>query len=291
MPSAAVLSLLLASLLWGSSFVVAKNALAFFHPMTLMFLRMLAAAIAFCPLIPSLRKVKVARRDLPLFLIMFLCEPCLYFICESNALRHTSASQAGMIIAAQPLFTAAGAWLFFRERSNVRVWIGIFLTIAGVIWISFAGGGTEAAPNPPLGNILEVGAAVAASTYAVASKRVSRSYPPLFLAALQAAAGVLFFGPAVLISGAPLPAVFEPGPFLSVVYLGVIITMAAFALYNYGLSRLPAPRAIVFLNVIPVFTLIMSFIFLGEHFSAGQWAASALVLGGVFLCQQRKADA
>lgn len=288
MRTTAVLSLLMASLLWGSSFVVAKNALTVFHPMTLMFFRMLVAGVAFCPLIPSLRKVKVARQDIPLFLLMFLCEPCLYFMCESFALRYTSASQAGMVIAILPLFTAAGAWLFLKERSNLRIWAGIFLTIAGVVWLSFSGVDTEAAPDPVLGNLLEIGAAVATSVYAIASKRLSRSYPPLFFAALQSAAGVLFFGPAVLIAGISLPAVFEPGPFFSVVYLGVIITMGAFALYNYGLNNLPASQAIVFLNVIPVFTLLMSFIFLDEQFSLGQWLASALILGGVFLCQQRK---
>ena len=289
MSSAAVLSLLLAAFLWGSSFVVAKNALEAFHPMTLMFLRMLVAAIAFCPLIPALRKVRVSRSDLPLFLIMFLCEPCLYFMCESHALRCTSAAQAGMIIAAQPLFTAIGAWAFLKERPGVRVWGGILLTIAGIAWLSVAGARTEAAPAPLLGNILETGAALAASSYAVASKRLSKNYPPLFLAALQAGAGVLFFGAAILITGIPLPAHFEAGPLLSVVYLGVIITMGAFALYNYGLCRLPAPRASVFLNVIPVFTLIMSFIVLDEQFSPGQWAASALVLGGVFFCQKKSA--
>lgn len=288
MPPAAILSLLLASLLWGSSFVVAKNALTIFHPMALMFLRMLVATIAFCPLIPAMRKVKIARGDLPLFLIMFLCEPCLYFLCESYALRHTSAAQAGMIIAALPLFTAAGARIFLKERSGFRVWLGIFLTIAGVAWLSLSSKTTGAAPNPLLGNVMETGAALAASCYAIAAKCLHRNYPPLFLAALQAAAGTLFFGPAMLVTGASFPAALESGPVLSVIYLGVIITMGAFALYNYGLSRLSAPRAIIFLNAIPVFTLIMSFAFLGEQFQVGQWVASALVLGGVFICQHRK---
>lgn len=277
-------ALFLAAFLWGSSFIVIKDALGVFHPLALMFLRMAAALLAFLPFAPAFRAVRVARADRGLFCLMFVCEPCLYFLCESFALRYTSASQAGMVIATMPLFTALGAWALFRERIGAPVWAGIFLSTAGVVWLCLCGADPRHAPHPVFGNLLEAGSALAAALYALAVKRLSQRYPALFLAALQAAAGTVFFGGALVVTGTGLPRLPDLASWWPVFYLGIVITLGAFGLYNYGLSRMPAPVAAVFLNGIPVFALVLSILFLDEALTTSQGLASALVLGGVFLC-------
>ena len=77
-----------------------------------------------------------------------------------------------------------------------------------------------------------------------------------------------------------------PG-YLAVIYLGSFVTLGAYLSYNYGVSKIPASQASAFVNLIPVFTVILGFIILGERFLPSQYVASALVLLGVFISQRR----
>ncbi|MDO9083971.1 MAG: DMT family transporter, partial [Humidesulfovibrio sp.] len=62
-----------------------------------------------------------------------------------------------------------------------------------------------------------------------------------------------------------------------------------YGLYSYGVSKMPASQASAFVNLIPVATVLMARFALGEVFGLGQYLASALVLAGVFLSQDKKA--
>ena len=76
---------------------------------------------------------------------------------------------------------------------------------------------------------------------------------------------------------------------LSILYLGVFVTIGAYGLYNYGMSKIPASQASAFVNLIPVITLFMGWLFLGERLNVLQYAASAVVVAGVYLSQDRRA--
>ena len=66
--------------------------------------------------------------------------------------------------------------------------------------------------------------------------------------------------------------------------------MLSFLLYNFAVRSVPASRTGAFLNLVPVLTLFMGMVFLDERLTAGQWAASALVFGGVILSQRKTAQ-
>ncbi len=74
---------------------------------------------------------------------------------------------------------------------------------------------------------------------------------------------------------------------LSVTYLGIGVSLGAYGLYNFSITRMPAAKASMYMNLIPVFTLIFGMIILGERLTPMQWLASALVLGGVIISQSR----
>ena len=116
-------ALLAAMVLFGSSFVATKIALTGFSPMATAFLRMLLASLV---LLPAARGIRERYRpgDGRRLLLMGFFEPCLYFICESYALKYASASQAGMLTATLPVFVAAGARFTLGERSSGRAQVG-----------------------------------------------------------------------------------------------------------------------------------------------------------------------
>ena len=71
---------------------------------------------------PMLLDRRVTRREWKYIVLLALCEPCFYFVFEGYAMIYTTASQAGMVVAALPLAVVVAAWLLLGERLAER-WI------------------------------------------------------------------------------------------------------------------------------------------------------------------------
>lgn len=283
-----ILSLIVAMVLWASSFVALKLAINGYDPIFVIFGRMIVGSVCFLFFLRRFRGNSYQKGDLKYILFMVLCEPCLYFIFEAKAIQNTTASQAGMIVAMLPLTVAIGARIFLKEIITKKTFSGFIIAILGVGLLSYGSRPEADAPNPLLGNFLEFVAMLCATGYTITVKKLIARYQPLFLTALQAFIGTMFFLPYLFLSPSSLPTHFDLVPVLSIVYLGIFITLAAYGLYNYGMSRIPASQATSFVNLIPVFTLALGWIVLGERFSAMQYGAAAIVFLGIFLSQEKR---
>lgn len=285
-----VIALLAAMLLWASSFVALKLAFQAYAPMFVIFGRMGVGSICFLFLFKRLRNFHYQRGDLRYLFFLALCEPCLYFTFEAKALELTAASQAGMVTAMLPLLVGIAAHFLLKEHVTRRTYAGFILAIAGVVLLSAGARVSESAPNPVLGNFLEFVAMVCATGYTITLKHLSPRYSPLFITAFQAFVGSVFFLPFVLFTPGTIPTTFAPVGVLSILYLGVFVTLGAYGLYNFGVSRIPASQASAFINLIPVFTVVLGWIILSERFTPLQYEACALVFAGVLLSQDKQAD-
>jgi len=281
-------SLLAATLLWASSFVALKIAFAHFDPMVVIFGRMLVGSLCFLFLPATFRGLAYRPGDLRRLAFMAFCEPCLYFIFEARAIENTTASQAGMITAILPLLVAVVAHIVLKEHLSRRTLIGFFIAIVGVVWLSLAAEADVTAPNPLLGNFYEFLAMVCATGYVIQLKQLTSRYNPFFLTAVQAFAGCLFFFPLMLFPPTTLPTHFTVTGVAAVVYLGALITLGAYGCYNYGVSRIPVSQATAFINLIPVFAVILGWLILGETFTGSQYLAAGIVFWGVYLSQDRR---
>ena len=196
-----------------------------------------------------------------------------------------------MVVAALPLAVVVAAWLLLGERPHRRVWIGFVLAVVGVVWLSAGSEATESAPNPIFGNFLEVLAMLCGALYVVCAKQLSsRCSPVLITTMVNFTISLLFFLCLLPLPAVKLPDSFPLLPTLAILYLGVGVTMLSFLLYNFAVRSVPVSRTGAFLNLVPVLTLFMGMVFLDERLTAGQWAASALVFGGVILSQWKTAQ-
>lgn len=127
-----------------------------------------------------------------------------------------------------------------------------------------------------------------AAGYMITLKGLTPRYSPWFLTMIQAFVGSLFYFPLLFLPSTTLPTEFSLVGVLSIAYLGIFVTIAAYGLYNYGMSKIPASQASAFINLIPVLTLFFGWFFLGERLNWIQYAASLLVIAGVFLSQDKK---
>jgi drug/metabolite transporter (DMT)-like permease len=303
--AAAPFALFIAVTLWGSSFVATKIGLRQLEPLSIVWLRQLVATLAILPFwLPAWLRHRhaatVRRSDTGLLLLLAFFQPCLYFVCESYALQLTTASQAGVVSAMMPLMVAVVAGAMLGEQVTRRMWGGFALSVTGVVWLTLASAPEESAPAPMLGNMLELAAMACGVGYTIACRKLGSTFSPVIITGVQILAGFLFFLPGAFM----LPAGFTsmaaqalttPGSdaaisLFAVGYLGLFVTLGAFALYNFGVSALSASKASAWINLVPVVSIVLGHLVLGETFSPYQAGGALLVLGGLYLCQRAPAS-
>jgi drug/metabolite transporter (DMT)-like permease len=273
-----VLLLLLVNFVWGSAIIAMKIIFNVVTPMQAMLFRVGVAGVIYLCLWRKVR-VTVQKRDGKWLLLLALCEPALQLTFVSTGLNYTTASQTGVIYAFQPLMAAAGAYVFYRERISVRCLTGILIAIVGVMLVSLLGKATASAPAPLLGNFLVLLSVVAAAGFMLILKRLSSRYPFLFLCAVQSLVGTAYF--IIPASVDPLPVAMTAQAWLVLLFLGLGPGFGVYLVYNYALTRLKAAYVGLFSNLIPVFSLLLAYLVLGERLEPLQYLGALLVLCGV----------
>ena len=280
-----ILSLIFAMFIWASSFVALKSAMNDLGPFTVIFFRMLIASLCFLYFIKGFLKYDFSKKDIKFILLLALFEPCLYFIFESKALQLTSASQAGMITSLMPIITAMVAGYFLKEIISKQMIFGSLIAMVGAIWLSLQGTSSIDAPNPLLGNFLEFLAMLCAAFYTVTVRYLSDRYSALFITAIQVFIGTVFFIPLFLYEYINIGLNMTVESFLWVAYLGVVVTLGGYGLYNYALTKIEASKASIFIYLIPVFTLFLAYFMLNEKLSSLEFIACFIILFGVFISE------
>ncbi|GFK95576.1 hypothetical protein NNJEOMEG_03444 [Fundidesulfovibrio magnetotacticus] len=271
---AAIWALCAAVLVWGLSFSATKIALEHLSPAAILFPRFALAALLLTPL--ALRR-GVARLGLAEHgKVLGICVlfPGGYFALETMGLRLTSATNASLIAASIPMVVLGLSCLAGRAWPTAREASGVAASLAGVALLV----GLNAGPANA-GDLMMLGAVLAASVYMVAAGRL-RGVPPLAFTTLQMFWGAVFFLPffvqeAGALAQAPAKAL------AAVAWLGLFCSAGGFLAYNYALSRVPAARASLFINAVPLVAALGAHVALAESVSPGQALGGALVLASV----------
>ncbi len=260
-----------------------KLALQAYDPLLIVLGRMIIASFIFLLFYKKLRQTQYRQGDWKYLLLMSLFEPCFYFIFEAYALVYTTASQAGMITALLPLLVAIAAGILLKEKITPTTLFGFFTACTGIVILSFDNVSTTNAPHPVLGNFLEFLAMVCAAGYTILARHLGSRYSALFLTAFQMMVGAFFFAPVLFLPSTNYPIAFPMVPSLALLYLGSVVSFGAYGLYNHALRTIPASQASAYVNLIPVFTAIMGWMILDEHFTLLQTFGAILVLMGVWI--------
>lgn len=282
----AYISLFFCMITYGASFLAMKVVLFEYSPTTTMMFRMLIASVFFMPFMATVyRKIRIRKQDVGLLFLMTLCEPCLYFLLEANALSYTTASQAGIVYSMLPLFITLGAIMVLREKVPLAAFGGFLIAIIGSVMLSCDSAATEIAPRPILGNTLEFFAVIMTTVSIITTKYLMDKYPPFFLAGFQTVSGAVFFTVLNFLQGNS----FHLSPNMTlfvIIYLG-IVTVSDYALYNFAMCTLSASKASAFLYLQPVFAIFFGVVFLNEFLTPLQILAVFLIFAGLILSQKK----
>jgi drug/metabolite transporter (DMT)-like permease len=275
----------LAMVFAGSSVVVGKL-LATRIPVFLSAeLSLCAALLAILPLQIARRRelARVDRRQIGSMLLQALFGIVLFRVLTLTGLRHTSAVHAGIITAAAPAVTALLAVLLLRERLRVPAVAGIVLTVAGLVVVNLRRA-PEGSGGLQIGNLM-VGAAVACEALLTILRRSSGGrVGAVTNATILIAASALMLMPFAIndVRHFPLREI-DPVGWLSVGYYGAVATVIAYILWGDGAVRIPANRSGIAMAAMPVSSLALSALVLGEPVGWLQLAGCVVVMGGIVL--------
>lgn len=281
----AVLALLVAVLVWSSTFVLTKVLLEEADPFAVTAGRFLIGFVVLAPFAYR-QGFRMRLAVEPAFVLFGLTGVVLYFGLQNLGLVFTSAGNAALIQAGVPAAAAVLAFLFLRERISLRRLAGIALSVGGVILVSGtdpSGGGLRTL----LGNALIVGSVVSYGAYTVQGKALRSvwEYPAAVTTAASFAAGLMLLLP--LAAG---EAWLVGTPDLSLrgwavlLYLGVVASALTLFLWNYALRSIEASAAALYVNLIPVVGLIFA-LALGETASLLQISGGIIAVSGVLLSE------
>jgi len=173
---AALAALVVAMIVWGSTFVVTKVAMQEFPPWTLAFLRFAIASLVLLAFMRGRGGLTKLRRSMSLWRLTFLALTgiALFTAAFNYALVYGSASQGALLYATIPAVLAVCAVLFLKERLNRGRVLGIALSVVGAALIVASGEPRlEVAPSPLLGAAFMLWTVVLWAAYTVAAKAVT----------------------------------------------------------------------------------------------------------------------
>ncbi|MEI2417460.1 DMT family transporter [Orrella sp. JC864] len=274
-------------LMWSGNMVVTKMSASVISPVTIGFYRWLIAGLALTPFLaygvwrerhrirPHLGKLAVLGA-----LGMAVYQGLMYF-----AAAHTSATNMAFITSLVPLLTIAVSAALMQESPPRLAVLGGLLSLAGIsVLVSHGRPAMLLEAGVNRGDVLIFLAALGYAVYGVLVRKWAIPLSAWHSLYVQIGFGLLVQLPAFLyLPATPLDAANLP----LVLYAALLPSIFAPYLWLRAIDVLGASRASIFVNLTPVFTIVIAALLLAEPVESYHLAGGAIVLTGVMLAQWR----
>lgn len=286
----AYLLLVLTTLMWGGNAVASRLAVGHISPMALTTLRW----IGVCLVVPVLmRKELVAhwpaiRGNWRMIAAMGMLGFTVFNALMYLAAHTTSAINMGIIQGAIPVFVLAGAYLVHGTRVGLMQYVGVAVTVAGVLLTAARGDLAILAKLAfAQGDLYMIIACAFYAGYTVALR--SRPAMPglVFFSMLALAACVFSAGLLVWEALAGRLRWPDTQGALVTLYVAIFPSIISQLFFMRGVDLIGPGRAGLFVNLVPIFAAILAVLILGEPFALYHGLALALVLGGIWLAERK----
>jgi drug/metabolite transporter (DMT)-like permease len=279
--------LILTALFWGGTFIAGRYATCNIGPFSIAFLRF-ATASMFLILatwkterkFPPLRK-----RQLLFVFLLGMTGIFTYNVMFFKGLKIIEAGRASLVIATCPVFITIASTLFLKERINISRAVGIIISVCGAIVVISKGDISQIFQgNLGRGELYIFCCVLSWVAYSLIGKAAMNDLSPLVSVSYSVVVGAVALA---------VPAYFEGllqniGNFallewVSILYLSIFGTVIGFVWYYKGIQRIGPTKAGLFINLVPVFAILLSFLILREAITISLLIGAVLVISGVYI--------
>jgi drug/metabolite transporter (DMT)-like permease len=274
----------LVALIWGGSFVAVKIGLEETSPFVLAFLRFaVASPLMFMVAAWKKKPLRISRGDFPGLLVLALTGVTLLYILQYLGIHYSTAMNSAILINTNVIFIAVLSTLVFNEVFSRKKTMGVTLGFVGAVFV-VASTSLFSLSLSFEGDILVILSAFCWAIYTIVGKYFLKKYDPLTITAYVFLVGTLLFIPLILQDFHEM--VLSLQGWGIVLYLAVPCSVFAYVAWYDALSRMEATKIAIFLNLIPVFAVIFSFLILQEDITYGMIAGALCIMYGIYLTQR-----
>jgi drug/metabolite transporter (DMT)-like permease len=287
------LLVIIATLFWGANFALAGPILQEMSPLWLAAARFGLSAVLMLAFASWRGEPLVApvKQHFKAYLIIAAVGIGGFNLLFFYALQTTSAGNASLIMATNPLVTIVLAALVLGERPGRRLLLSLPLALVGVLVVISSGDMSTLTHLQNIqGDLLMLGGNLAWAGYNVLSRKLMPKQSALTNTTVVMSAGALILLAAALTSGERFTGL---GVYASIDLLIMVTggTVLAYLFWNTGIARFGAGRTALFMNLIPVFAMLTAAL-MGQLPNIAQIMGGVLVISGVALAMvpQRKRE-
>lgn len=280
----AFLAILGAVVLWGLAPVATRYLVLTADPLGVLGIRFALCSLCYLPVLPWLRLGTAPwnRRTLALLAACGVVGVVGYNVPMTLGIRDVQAGFAGILLSTEPLWIALLSVVVLKQRLTAPLAWGLGVAFAGVVTLS-VGNGVAVSASMLGGASLVLLGAFMWGAYSVAVGPLVRRY-----GALRVSAVTMWIGTvpllAICATGMLSTSLTTAGWVVLFLY-GLGPNLVGMLLWNYGLSRVPGPRAGLLLNLYPVVSVAGGALFLGESPTVITAIGGGVVLLGLLLSQ------
>lgn len=258
------------------------------HPVVITAWRLLLASLLLAPAAGGQwRGVLRLSGRMMLLLVLAGVVLAFHFFTWIAAVQQTTVASAAIFFALNPVFTAAGAYIFFRERFSLRLGLAIGTGVAGAAvlgWRDFRLGASYLT-----GDLLSVLSALLFTVYFMMGKRLRRElHTGAYAAALYGLATLAGLAAALWLQ---LPLFDYSGrTWLCFALMALVPTLIGHTAFNHSLRYFPAGRIATATLAEPVLAGSVAWLAWGEPLLPGALAGYGLIVASVLLLVTANAE-
>ena len=276
--------LVILGIIWGSSYMFIRIAVAEVPAVTLVASRLVLASLILLVVLRALgRPLPRDRRLWKAYAVMGLLSGALPYVLISWGEQYIHSSLAALLQATMPIFTVILAlFLAAEERLSLSTVLGVLLGFAGVavLMLPDLRQGLRASL---LGQLAIVASSLSYAGAAVFARNHLRGQPPLTSTMGQLTTGALFTLPLSLLIDRPFTLAPSLPALASWLALTILGTVVAYVIYYALIQRTSATFVSTVTYVIPIVGLLLGAIVLDEPVTINLLISTVLIIAGVLL--------
>lgn len=283
----AYLLLTLAALFWSGNFVLGRGVTEIIPPVALAFWRWAGALMILAPFAIRgvIRQNREIRKNLGILTLLAILSVTNFNTFIYHALRTTTAINAFLVNSMTPIFIVLVSWIGFNDRINFRQAVGVVLSFIGLVWIVTQGNlHILLTVRFSSGDLWTLAAALSWACYTVLLRKRPKHIDPVPFLTILVLIGLVFLSPIYLWeirSGASFQ--WSPVVFASIGYVALFPSVIAYVFWNNSVAVVGANKAGIFMHLMPVFGILLAFVFLGETLAVYHLVGMVLIFSGIFL--------